>query len=987
MGADGTLFDLGDGARVFGIEPGTDFAESLVDGLLQRLAGAPPDALARVTIFTNNRRSERRLEEVFNARSVGFLPVIRVVTDPANDPTLPLALGPEESGFSRQLSLFRLVRQLLTARPELAPASSAFGLAGSLLSLLDELQGAGLRPDALETLDGLDVPQHWQTSAAFLALLKDLWPERDEERAMGTEARQRAAIDALEQKWAAKPPGPVLVAGSTGSRPNTARLMAAVLKLPQGGVVLPGYDRYLNRRSVSALKSPRRPEERDTAEHPQAVLVRLLETLGLDHGEVQVWGRPSGDAARARLISLALRPAPVTDDWRHEGRKDVPDPAAATAGLARLTAPNGRMEAAAIATALRDALEAGQRAVLVTPDATLSRRVTAFLARWGLQPDDSAGRPLHLTPPGILAMQTLDILKTDGLLGTAALTALLKHPLVAAGDGRGAHLRTLRSLERKALRQVGPTVSLDTLRNAETGPWLDWLGAALTPLLQAEATLPLGTWLKAHRETLEALVAGPDAAPDPLYEEEAGKAFSKLFSTAEADAETTPVTLSLGEYRDMIRSLLTAEQARLESFIADPRIAIWGQLEARVQTADLVVLAGLNEGTWPRSPAADPWLSRPMRRHLGLTSPDQVVGLSAHDFQTAIANRTVILSRSERTGDSPSVQSRWLTRLENLLKGLGDDGETAWEEMATRGDAWLQQAHALDAPDQTVQPEPRPAPAPPLDARPTETSVTEVEKLVRDPYAVYAHRVLNLRPLDDIGRLPDARDRGTAFHKVFEAFVKATEDGLPEDAEAVFREATERALGATIPWPAERRLWQAKLLRMAGRFLEAEALRRDGVTRHLTEIPGEVEIDLPAPMTLRAKPDRIDCRPDGAVIYDYKSAVPTGEQRKFYDVQLALEGAMLLHGAFSDAGTRLAGLDLLSIAEPSKASPVEVDTIPETLLRLKEVLSHYQAAENGYPAMLFERSGQRGKIPGDYDHLARRGEWDDDSPFETVPVG
>lgn len=986
MGADGTLFDLGDGARVFGIEPGTDFAESLVTGLLRRLDGAPPDALARITIFTNNRRSERRLEEVFNARAVGFLPVIRVVTDPANDPTLPLALGPEESGFSRQLALFRLVRQLLTARPELAPKSSAFGLAGSLLSLLDELQGAGLRPEALETLDGLDIPQHWQTSAAFLALLKDLWPERDEERAMGTEARQRAAIDALGHRWAVKPPGPVLVAGSTGSRPNTARLMAAVLRLPQGGVILPGYDRYLNARSIAALKAPRRPEERDTAEHPQAVLVRLLETLGLDHRDVQVWDGQGGDVPRARLISLALRPAPVTDDWREAGRRDVPDPAAATAGLSRLTAPNARMEAAAIATALRDALERGQRAVLVTPDATLSRRVTAFLARWGLQPDDSAGRPLHLTPPGILAMQLLDVLKPDGLLGTAALTALLKHPLVAAGDGRGAHLRTLRSLERKTLRQVGPTLTLDALRDDDTGPWLDWLANALTPLQRDDASLPLGTWLKAHREALETLVSGPDAVPDPLYDEEAGQAFAKLLGSAEADAETTPVTLTLGEYRDMVRSLLTAEQARLKSFIADPRIAIWGQLEARVQTADLVVLAGLNEGTWPRSPAADPWLSRPMRRHLGLTSPDQVVGLSAHDFQTAIANRTVILSRSERMGDSPSVQSRWLTRLENLLKGLGEDGETAWEEMGTRGDTWLHQARALDTPDQTVRPEPRPAPAPPLDARPTATSVTEVETLVRDPYAVYARRVLNLRPLDDIGRLPDARDRGTAFHKVFEAFVKATEDGLPENAEDVFREATERALGATIPWPAERRLWQAKLLRMAGRFLEAEALRRDGVTRHLTEVPGKVDIDLAAPMALRAKPDRIDRRPDGAVVYDYKSSVPTGVQRKFYDMQLTLEGAMLLNGAFPDAGTALAGLDLLSINEPSVDFAVEVDRIPETLFRLQEVLSHYQAAENGYPAMLFERDGQRGKIPGDYDHLARRGEWDDDSPFETVPV-
>ena len=54
------------------------------------------------------------------------------------------------------------------------------------------------------------------------------------------------------------------------------------------------------------------------------------------------------------------------------------------------------------------------------------------------------------------------------------------------------------------------------------------------------------------------------------------------------------------DYADLLGALLSAEEVR-DRDEPVPGIMIWGTLEARVQGADLVILGGLNENTWPES--------------------------------------------------------------------------------------------------------------------------------------------------------------------------------------------------------------------------------------------------------------------------------------------------------------------------------------------------------------------------------------------------
>src|SRR5215475_1892535 len=128
-----------------------------------------------------------------------------------------------------------------------------------------------------------------------------------------------------------------------------------------------------------------------------------------------------------------MRPSEATARW-HD-RLAEPDVAAriATAmeNIAVIEAPNPEMEALAIAVAMREARHLNKSAALVTPDRALARRVTAALARWNLEFNDSGGDALMETSAGIFARLTAEA-ATRGL-EPPTLLALLKHPMFRLG--------------------------------------------------------------------------------------------------------------------------------------------------------------------------------------------------------------------------------------------------------------------------------------------------------------------------------------------------------------------------------------------------------------------------------------------------------------------------------------------------------------------------------------------------------------------------
>ena len=358
------------------------------------------------------------------------------------------------------------------------------------------------------------------------------------------------------------------------------------------------------------------------------------------------------------------------------------------------------------------------------------------------------------------------------------------------------------------------------------------------------------------------------------------------------------------QFPALLEPMLEGPVVRLRRVEAEhPRVAILGALEARLQHADLIVLAGLNEGTWPAVAEPGPWLSRPMREEMGLPSPERRIGQAAHDVaQLLCAGGEVLLTRSRRAEGAPTVPSRWLSRLDAFLHGQFGSEAAALirppEDFAATGPVPA-------APGAPMSAEP-PPPRPPLAARPRRLSVTEIATWIADPYALYARRVLGIEPLEPIDDEADAGDFGDIVHGGIADVLRVPGLAWPEPAEAarMLEDAFRRRLDRSAARPAQAALWRPRRQRIAGFVAATEAQRRANAP--LRAVFAEVKTEhaiggLPGgPFLLVAKAGRIEHRDGSLSVLDYKTgAVPKEAQVKSgTQPQLTLEAALAARGAF-----------------------------------------------------------------------------------------
>jgi ATP-dependent helicase/nuclease subunit B len=633
---------------------------------------------------------------------------------------------------------------------------------------------------------------------------------------------------------------------------------------------------------------------------------------------------------------------------------------------------------------MRDAMRSeSATAALVTPDRALARRVAAELGRWGIAIDDSAGQPLAEMPPGAF-LRLLARLAAENF-APVELLAALKHPL-AAGGLTPARFRALaRRLEIAVLRGPRPAPGIAGLRRTlpekagELHGFLDRLEKIAAPFAERVAAreAPFRDLLRAHVAMAEELAATDDeTGAARLWAGEAGEAAAALIAElGEAGRDLPP--LAGAAYPALLESLLSGAVVR-PRFGRHPRLHVWGLLEARLQHADVVILGGLNEGTWPPAAHASPWMSRPMMERFGLPLPERRIGLTAHDFAQAFAAPKVVLTRAVRAEGAPTVPSRWLLRIENLVKG--GDLEATFET----DDTWRRWQSLLDAPPR-VEPSPRPAPTPPVEARPRRLSVTQIETWMRDPYAVYARHVLKLKALDPIDADPGVADYGVFMHAALDAFAKAhpAPVPLPADSEERLLALGRRVFGATLDRPGVWAFWWPRFERVARWFLAVEDTRREAIAASATEVEGRLVIDGPGgPFTLTAMADRVDRLKDGTLaIIDYKSGMPPrpAEVVAGFAPQLPLEAAIAEAGGF--AGIPKALVSILEYwrlrgAEPAGERRAVGDDASklatEAKAGLQNLIAVFDRAETPYEARPRPAFAPR---YSDYEHLARVKEW------------
>jgi len=1018
-------------AAVFSIEPGAPFLDVLAHALVARRLVAPSGLaseleLAATTVFLPTRRAARALGEAIH-RAAGravLLPRVSGLGEAGEDES-PFAFASDADGgegahtgivvseAERRAVLADIAMQwsrtttTWTDRPpvvgpEPVPRTpvEAAAFAIELARLMDEMTMAGV---SLEKLAGLvpearaELSRNWAINLEFLTHAIDRWRMHLERRRLVDRVPRRDAgllrmARRLEREGS---PAPVIAAGSTGSVPAAAALMRAIARLANGAVVLPGLDCGLDEPAWSALGP----------EHPQFGMKQLIETIGIDRTDVHRLG-PAAQllrTVRAGLVREVMRPAATAERWVDwVAGLDRDALGAALRGVSLIEPADEHEEARVIALILRRAAEAETGlTALVTPDRSIARRVSGELARWQMTVDDSAGQPLAATVPGVFLRLIAGAAASR--FAPVATLALLKHPLARLGLGAAAARHAARVIELAAMRGARPPPGLDgiglALRQAAARvrrhPVTDRLGAAefaaahdllarltdafarLAGFIGGTAPLPASDLLAAHIEAGEAVARMPDGEPGGLWAGPAGETLAAFAAEALAAARYAG-PIAVADFGGWIDRLMQGRVVRPP--VSGPaNIVIWGPLEARLQHVDRLVLAGLNEGVWPGESETDPWLGRQMRTALGLAAPERRIGLQAHDVAQALHSDRVVLVRSHKRDGTPAVPSRWLWRLKTLLAAAGLAGALEPD------DAWIGWARSLDAVARAVPCAP-PRPSPPAASRPARLSVTRIETLLRDPYAIYARFVLGLAPLDDLEMAPDAADYGTIIHAALGRLIAEFPVApLPEGALARLFEIGRAEFAALDDRPGLKAYWMLRFGRVARWFVEADATLRAGGTASHVEISGELDPFAEGsgrPFTLTARADRVDVAPGGGVtVIDYKTGRPPSDDQvaSLLAPQLPLEAAILAGEGFAGlAGTAATELAYMSLSGREPAGELHhlpgraADLAAEALRRLRGLVAAYSDPQQPY---LSRRIPWREDVAGEYDHLARVGEW------------
>lgn len=966
------------------IAPGQPYARILAERLLARYGSGA--ALSRVVLLLPNRRACLWMRESFLAANDGkplLLPRIQPLADVdadlwmtealyASEEALAETIPPAMPTLRRLLMLARLVYAFEHAnkkdKPAIVTMEHAVLLADALAALLDECTQHRVPPERLRALvQERELAKHWEVSVEFLEVILTQWPQLEQAEGMiSAAARQDRMLTLLAQYWQAHPPAhPVVAAGTTGSIPATAELLKVIAHLPQGEVVLPGLDGAMDNTVWKSLAPT----------HPQYLLRELLHVMGVERTQVQVVEEGLHNL-RQHFLRMVMLPPEYSDQWATLSAADIEN---GFSGMLCVECDTQEQEAAAITLKLREALTfEGKRAMLVTPDRGLATRVSRMLEYYGIQVDDSSGKRISELPEAVFLMLVLEAAQSDG--APLELLALLRHPLCRMGEGDVVRIRAdSREIERVLLRGVRPAGGLNglvalaedsALLSSSAKRTLKNLSEMLSPLVSRLRPLPyqeqpLAALLGVHLEVAECL------SSPVLWTGHAGEKLASTLADIAGHAEVSG-TIDPASYAGILTSLLV-KQMYQPPYGGHPRLSILSPMEARMQEADVVILGGLNEEVWPAPPLPDPWMNQTMRKDMGLPAAERSIGQSAHDVMLLCMAEEVMLTRSKKRGSAPSIPSRWWLRLQAVI---------GQEAMLATGRQWAMWGAQLFAAEQDAQKMLAvPLATPPLAARPTELSATRIETLMRDPYQIYASRILCLKPLSPIDDELQIREFGTAVHKALELYINRHPEVTPPNALELLLAAGKQVLQEHFHHPQVEAFWWPRFMRVAQWYSEEEQRRRTaGMQRQIAE--HEVERRLHAAgqsYSVRARIDRVEYYADGVRLIDYKTTtLPTvADVHQGVACQMLVEAwimaqneaALALH---EPEYWKLSGTSIEATIRPIFGKTKREDYIHHTGKQLEKLLGFFAKSDTPYRIC---PDPELAPDYNDYEHLERRAEW------------
>ena len=964
---------------------GADLCDATASYILSH-AGNDPLAATKTTLLLPNNRAVKSMTEAFVRKaSPGLLlPKMAAVGDFSLDEALGSMLDPVSDNdpiwpVITPASRIVLLADLVTKyRPDGKSISSAetLRLARKFAEMIDELEIEQIGFEQLNTLDlNPDLADHWRKS---FDQISDIIPayrsELAKRKLMGPAERRNVLLGMLEHRLRDTPPSsPIIAAGITTSAVAVTNVLRRISRMPNGIVILPGVDLGMQEKDWEALsfKANENGElhaRRNVEVHPQFHLKLLLDRMGISRNEVEQIPNTSPSNFSKTISDIFCLPEQSTK-WR-----ELPADRKQLSNVTLVEADDSAQEAKVIAVCVRRRLEhAEQRIAVLTPDREIAGRVAAQLRRWGIFVDDSAGRPLSEVPEGALILAIAKAMARR--FAATNILEIAKHPLVTLGSDRLEWLTGARNLDKRlrgvaggfGLNWISKKLAADDADDNALSLW--WSGySEILQTLDKGPKVDLATILVAIQEVADRLTAGQ------IWKGAGGRELARIWSEI-LECDLSNIIISDKSAIPAILAELFSGSVVRPPYGGHPRVAIYGLLEARLQQADLVICAGLNEKTWPQIAQPDPWLAPAIRRHLGMATLDRNIGLSAHDLATALGAKDVVLTRARRDRSGPTVASRFLLRIKALLGS-----------QLRRDDEDQSLASQLDLPEETQPFASRPKPLPSLDQRRVKISITDFDQLKSDPYSFYAKKILRLLSLDPVDADPDHKWRGILVHDILEKWFK---DDRCSPQRLIARAEDLLKNGALDP--ILRALWQPRVADGLQWIANETQRIRDEQGRQLliAEERGQIEL---RGVTITGRADRIDALADGSlVIIDYKTGGPPKAKQinAGYAMQLGLVGLMAERGAIKGVRGSALSFEYWSLGKDPKrgafgyvtsATAVKAsdkkkaadEFVTFITAQAEEAIDTWILGANPFTAKLHPEYSNY----ADYDHLMRLQEWD-----------
>ena len=981
-------------AKISSIALGKPFLDNLASGLLARHEKSEPINLGNTVIILPAEEARRNLLKILTTMAKPkalLLPRMYTVSESPSfrrphrtgdlDRILPWDLLPDRPpipSVSRDLLLGRLIFQWRKGHYQTSSGSlhRCLKIAPTLGRLFDEFQAFQVNYLSLDQSSASDDALHWESVDKFLRIVIKQWPGiLSEQIWQDPMLYDQLITKLLIQHWKQEPPkNDIIAAGFTGNLPHIANLLSFIISLPTGHMVIPSLARGLERKTWENL-----PED-----HPQYPIKKLLVSLKVENNQVPEWFNQFGYANATpppkppfNFITSAFRQG-EDQDGAKSGRRIL-------SNLAMITAQNIYSEAQTISLIIKEFLTSKQGGVsLFAEDQKLIKQVTLHLRQWNL--DLCNYTTSSPDPSGASSFLQLVAEMTCSAVSPVSLLSAFKHPMCTGHTSPTLFNKLRNKLELKCLRGIRPEPGFSGIiaslqnranKDRELIAWLQRLDRASLHFcrLVKSRKVSLKSLLAAHLDFSIWLCQTEKDSATRLWESNEGRSLFLHLNTLCSTLKES-FTLDGAEYSDMFRVLL-------HNMPNDPQdfdtacIHTYNPEQTLFSPSSLHILAGMNQTTWPSISQSDQWLSPQIRQTLNLPGKEKTKAFAGLHICQASAASKVVLTRSRIINGVQTAPAYHFAYLENVAKKVG------LHEAIDESRYWHDLGQALEQKTLSIPQSRRPAPTPPVSARPRTLSATKIERWMQDPYGIFVSTILKIRPLESVDAKAGPSDYGRMVHEALQKFVQNYPTNMPPNPHQKLLDFGQASFRKVRVQPEAYAFWWPRFERLARYFIEQEGKTRRHITTTYAEITGTTTIDLVSgPFTLTTRADRINMRADGKVdIIDYKTgALPTAP--KILDgskPQLLLEALIALDNGFEEIETREVNsiitiqLSGTSITGNHRTIQSGISTkAAELLSRLTKLIESFDNEKTPYH---FVPHNDFAPQHNEFEHLARMKEW------------